>query len=81
MISIWRNEILAAEHTVALSADVMNARDAIIKYCSDGSIIIKDNGLTIPTVNGNDISVMMNGRKFTDIDTLNKYINNRMGLW
>ena len=58
-----------------------NARDAIIKYCPDGSIIIRDNGLTISTVNGNDISVMMNGREFTDIDTLNKYINNGMGLW
>lgn len=57
-----------------------NARDAIIRYCSNGNIIIRDNGLTISTINGTETRVTMNGLKFNNIDDLNKYINDGMGF-
>lgn len=57
-----------------------NARDAIIRYCKQGTIVIRDNGATISTINGKETNTMINGKEFNDIDRLNKYINNEMGV-
>lgn len=51
-----------------------NARDLIIVLCTDGNIIIEDNGLTISTQYGNNIDVKLDNYRFTSITRLNKYI-------
>lgn len=56
-----------------------NARDTIIRYCKQGAIVIRDNGRTISTVDGVETQSVINGKRFDDIDQLNKYINNRIG--
>lgn len=57
-----------------------NARDVIIRYCKNGNIVIRDNGLTISTINGNSVEAVLNKVEFTDIDMLNKYISNGIGV-
>lgn len=52
----------------------LNARDAIINFCSDGTIIIEDNSITIRKLVDN-VNVDIDGYKFSDIDEINYYIN------
>lgn len=42
-----------------------NGRDTIIKFCSNGNIIMDDNSLTISTQYGNDIDVKLDSYRFT----------------
>lgn len=53
----------------------LNARDAIIAYIPAGNILIRDNGVTIQSVDvTNDISVKTNEFEFSSIRELNRYI-------
>lgn len=53
-----------------------NARDIIIALCKNGNILMEDNGMTISTQYGNEIDVVLDGYRFTQIDRLNQYISN-----
>ena len=57
-----------------------NARDSIIRNCSDGSILLEDNGVTFRYGDGhnNSIDVCVDGYKFRDIDSLNSYVRDIM---
>lgn len=57
-----------------------NARDSIIRNCSDGSILLEDNGVTFRYGNSqnNSIDVCVDGYKFRDIDSLNSYVRDIM---
>lgn len=51
-----------------------NARDAIINFCSNGTIIISDSSITIVKLR-EKVDIILDGYKFTDINELNYYIN------
>lgn len=52
----------------------LNARDAIVSFCKTGSILMRNNGVTIQKIS-DTIEVSLDGYNFTDIDKLNEYIN------
>ena len=59
-----------------------NARDAIIRHCKEGGILIVDNGVSISYPYGDKglCNVCLDGLEFYTIDKLNSYIRNDMWL-
>lgn len=56
-----------------------NARDAIIKLCTNGNILYHENGMTIENINKPDtIDVRLDGYQFTTVERLNRYIHDEM---
>lgn len=54
----------------------VNARDSIIRHCSEGSIIVYDMDVNVTNDTGCNeaISILYHGIQFNDLSTLNKYI-------
>lgn len=53
----------------------INAKNAIIKNCRNGNILMRELGLTIPySENDNDIDVKVGMYRFTTISRLNQYL-------
>lgn len=59
----------------------LNARDEIIKLCRTGSILVRDNGVTIGYTDDKEIDVGLNGHHFSRVSDLNDYISNIYPLW
>ena len=51
-----------------------NARDAIISLIKDGNILIENNSITISNEFGSSIDVIIDNKRFKDLDMLNRYI-------
>lgn len=51
-----------------------NARDIIIALCREGNILMHDNGITISSKYRNRIEVGIEDKKFTDVNSLNQYL-------
>lgn len=54
----------------------LNARDMIISLCSEGNILMVDNGITFMDFSEKELQVKVDQYKFCTIDRLNDYIQN-----
>lgn len=77
MISTGCKGALVVLHNPDKAVDIVecgyNARDVIINYCTDGTILLEESSITIRKLT-DDICVGLNGHVFHDVKALNQYI-------
>ncbi len=67
--------VLHSDHWLNIRECGNNARDAIIKYCRNGKIVMCYNGVTISDYGfSGNIDVCVNGQYFAAVSHLNQYL-------
>lgn len=57
-----------------------NARDAIINFCEDGTILLRESSVTVVEM-AESICVSLNGHEFKSVSELNRYVQDVYPLW